>query len=67
MTDIEPEEVLCTAVFRLNKGQRDVGRFLYALACRVETLKHVDVVSLSVGDFHYPHLPDAQQEIKDDQ
>lgn len=48
-----PEEDLCTVVFRLKKGHTDVGRFVYALACRVEQWKDVEVVSLDVGDLHY--------------
>jgi len=46
-------EDLCTVVFRLKKGRNDAGRFLYALACRVEQWKDVEVVSLDVGDLHY--------------
>lgn len=40
-------------VFRLKQGRRDAGRFVYALACRVEQWTEVEVVSLQVGDLHY--------------
>lgn len=44
---------LCTVVFRLKNGPADAGRFIYALACRVEQCKDVEVVSLRVGDEQY--------------
>jgi len=44
---------LCTVVFRLKKGRRGAGRFVYALACRVEQWTDVEVISLQVGDLQY--------------
>ena len=44
---------LCTVVFDLKKGPADIGRFIYALACRVEQWQDIDVVSLKVGDQQY--------------
>lgn len=46
-------EDLCTVVFRLKKGHTDAGRFVYALACRVEQWKDIEVLSLDVGELHY--------------
>jgi hypothetical protein len=46
-------EDLCTVVFRLKNGRADANRFVYALACRVEQWKDVEVVSLDVGEWHY--------------
>lgn len=64
MTRCEPKEALCTVVFRLKKGERDIGRFIYALACRVESMQDIEVVTLSVGDLQYPqHL---QPEVEHD-
>lgn len=48
---------LCTVVFDIKKGQADVGRFIYALACRVEKWQDIEVVSLKVGDQHYLSNP----------
>lgn len=72
MNSCEPDEVLCTVVFRLNNGQRDIGRFVYALACRVENMQDVEVVTLSVGDLQYRkpqdlQPQDLQPEAEDDQ
>ncbi|MCO8165909.1 hypothetical protein NRB16_01975 [Pseudomonas sp. LJDD11] len=67
MNNCEPEEALCTVVFRLKNGKRDIGRFIYALACRVENMQDIEVVTLSVGDLQYPHPHDLQPEVEDDQ
>ena len=40
-------------VFRLKNGRVDAGKFVYALACRVEQWTHVEVVKLEVGDLRY--------------
>lgn len=53
MKPSEEQDILCTVVFRLKKGQADAGRFVYSLACRVEQWKDVEVLSLSVGDLEY--------------
>jgi hypothetical protein len=49
----EISDDLCTVVFRLKNGRADANRFVYALACRVEQWKDVEVVSLDVGEWHY--------------
>jgi hypothetical protein len=47
----------CTVVFRLKNGRVDAGKFVYALACRVEQWTHVEVVKLEVGDLRYELRP----------
>ena len=47
----------CTVVFRLKSGRANAGKFVYALACRVEQWTHVEVVKLEVGDLRYELCP----------
>jgi len=47
------KEDLCTVVFRLKNGRSAANSFVYALACKVEQWKDVEVVSLDVGELHY--------------
>ncbi|WP_397453183.1 hypothetical protein [Pseudomonas sp. NA-150] len=52
-TDIDNAPEYCTVVFKLNGGRADANRFVYALACRVEQIKYVEVVTLEMGDLRY--------------
>lgn len=51
------EQNLCTVVFHLKQGKADVGRFIYALACGVERWKHIEILSLKVGDHQFINTP----------
>lgn len=51
----------CTVVFRLKNGRVDAGKFVYALACRVEQWTHVEVVKLEIGDLCYESAHHSQQ------
>lgn len=52
-TSNEPTHDYCTVVFRLKNGRVDAGKFVYALACRVEQWTHIEVVKLKIGDLCY--------------
>lgn len=43
----------CTVVFRLSKAQMSSGEFLYALACRIEGWKGVEVLRVQLPDQCY--------------
>lgn len=49
----ENVEDTCTVVFRLSKAQMSSGEFLYALACRVEGWKGVEVLRVQLPDQCY--------------
>lgn len=51
----------CTVVFRLKNGRVDAGKFVYALACRVEQWTHVEVVKLEIGDLRYESAQHSKQ------
>lgn len=61
MTSNEPTYDYCTVVFRLKNGRVDAGKFVYALACRVEQWTHVEVVKLEIGDLCYENAHQSQQ------
>lgn len=46
-------EDTCTVVFRLSQAQMRSGEFLYALACRVEGWKGVEVLRVQLPDLCY--------------
>lgn len=46
-------EDTCTVVFRLSKAQMSSGEFLYALACRIEGWKGVEVLRVQLPDQCY--------------
>jgi len=46
-------EDTCTVVFRLSREQMSSGEFLYALACRVEGWKGVEVLRVQMPDQCY--------------
>lgn len=43
----------CTVTFRINKGQLEGQSFLYALACRIEGWKGVEVLQIQLPDAIY--------------
>jgi hypothetical protein len=60
-TSNETSHEYCTVVFRLKNGRVDAGKFVYALACRVEQWTHIEVVKLEIGDLCYECAQSGKQ------